>query len=71
MAKVWVPETRVLWEHSAAWIAVETLEAVAEKGEGIRTDGCGVLGGGRVNGLHTAAVERFGFVALCVGGCWV
>lgn len=26
-AKVWVPETRVLWEHSAAWIAVETLDA--------------------------------------------
>ena len=26
-AKVWVPETRVLWEHSAAWIALETLDA--------------------------------------------
>jgi hypothetical protein len=27
MAKLCFPETRVLWEHSAAWIALLTLEA--------------------------------------------
>jgi hypothetical protein len=46
IANVWVPETRVLWEHSAAWIAVETLEAVAEKGERVRMGYMGWFGEG-------------------------
>ena len=34
-AKVWVEEVRVLWEHSAAWMALETLAGELEKEEGL------------------------------------
>jgi len=30
-ANVWVVDVRVLWEHSAAWIAVDVLDAVEGK----------------------------------------
>lgn len=66
-AKVCVSEVRVLWLHSAAWIAVDTLAAflvlallpIEEYGRDRNVD---------VNGRRTLAIQADWFVAFCVRG---
>ena len=49
MAKVWVVEVRVLWLHSAAWMALLLAEGGTAGGGGkgaFAVGGCGLEGGG-------------------------
>jgi hypothetical protein len=64
-AKVCVSEVRVLWLHSAAWIAVDTFAAFFRL-VSLPIEGYDEMWDRKCEWKCTLAIQAIGFVAFCV-----